>query len=104
MQFRNFPPTRKSILQTGVVKPFGPHQRIARSGSDQALNTSSSGASKTRVMTSACSSAVVGVFFAAICFLLLCLCLGQVIRELVERSIEAVGHAIEAGLESLALL
>src|SRR3974377_895163 len=25
MQQRNFPPTRKSILQEGAVKPFGPH-------------------------------------------------------------------------------
>src|SRR5438105_2664690 len=33
MQQRNFPPTRKSILQTGAVKPFGPHHCITHFGS-----------------------------------------------------------------------
>src|SRR5580704_4968870 len=32
MQQRNFPPTRKSILQTGEVKPFGPHHCITYFG------------------------------------------------------------------------
>src|ERR1700740_2903626 len=51
MQQRNFPPTRKSILQTGEVKPFGPHHCITYFGSVQAFQTNSRGASKTLVTT-----------------------------------------------------
>src|SRR6202041_1528273 len=51
MQQRNFPPTRKSILQTGAVKPFGPHHCITYFGSVHAFQTSSRGASKILVIT-----------------------------------------------------
>src|SRR5271170_2285779 len=51
MQQRNFPPTRKSILQTGAVKPFGPHHCITYCGSVHAFQTKARGASKTRVIT-----------------------------------------------------
>src|SRR5437660_4113576 len=51
MQQRNFPPTRKSISQTGAVKPFGPHHCITYFGSVHAFQTSSRGASKTLVTT-----------------------------------------------------
>src|SRR3984957_20434726 len=51
MQQRNFPPTRKSILQTGEVKPFGPHHCITYFGSIHAFQTNSRGASKTLVTT-----------------------------------------------------
>src|SRR5580693_4878642 len=51
MQHRNFPPTRKSILQTGAVKPFGPHHCITYFGSVHAFQTNSRGASKTLVTT-----------------------------------------------------
>src|ERR1700678_1310248 len=51
MQQRNFPPTRKSIWQKGVVKPFGPHHCITYSGSVHAFQTNSRGASKTLVIT-----------------------------------------------------
>src|SRR5579871_1691474 len=51
MQQRNFPPTRKSISQTGAVKPFGPHHCITYFGSVHAFQTSSRGASKTLVIT-----------------------------------------------------
>src|ERR1700757_4050727 len=51
MQQRNFPPTRKSIWQTGAVKPFGPHHCITYFGSVHAFQTNSRGASKTRVKT-----------------------------------------------------
>src|SRR5580704_6782561 len=51
MQQRNFPPTRKSILQTGAVNPFGPHHCITYFGSVHAFQTSSRGASKTLVTT-----------------------------------------------------
>src|SRR5246127_337924 len=50
MQQRNFPPTRKSISQTGAVKPFGPHHCITYFGSVHAFQTNSRGASKTRVI------------------------------------------------------
>src|SRR5580704_1417797 len=49
MQKRDFPPTRKSIWQTGAVKPFGPHHCITYFGSVHAFQTSSRGASKTFV-------------------------------------------------------
>src|SRR5438874_2578734 len=51
MQQRNFPPTRKSILQTGEVKPFGPHHCITYFGSVHAFHTNSRGASKIFVTT-----------------------------------------------------
>src|SRR4051812_298826 len=51
MQQRNFPPTRKSILQTGAVKPLGPHHCMTYCGSVHAFQTSSRGASKIRVIT-----------------------------------------------------
>src|SRR5208337_4622662 len=46
IQQRNFPPTRKSILQKGAVKPFGPHHCITYFGSVHAFQTNSRGASK----------------------------------------------------------
>src|SRR5579864_5759751 len=51
MQRIDFPPTRKSILQTGEVKPFGPHHCITYCGSVHAFQTNSRGASKTLVRT-----------------------------------------------------
>src|SRR5246500_5006080 len=51
MHKRDFPPTRKSILQTGEVKPFGPHHCITYFGSVHAFQTNSRGASKTLVTT-----------------------------------------------------
>src|SRR5271167_3414596 len=51
MQQRSFPPTRKSISQTGQLKPFGPHHRMMYFGSVHAFQTSSRGASKTLVTT-----------------------------------------------------
>src|SRR5580692_10801811 len=51
MQQRSFPPTRKSILQTGEVKPFGPHHCMMYFGSVHAFHTNSRGASKTLVTT-----------------------------------------------------
>src|ERR1700761_8708359 len=51
MQQRSFPPSRKSILQTGAVKPFGPHHCMMYFGSVHAFQTNSRGASKTRVTT-----------------------------------------------------
>src|SRR5580704_11196641 len=51
MQQRSFPPTRTSILQTGAVKPFGPHHCITYFDSVHAFQTSSRGASKILVTT-----------------------------------------------------
>src|SRR5579862_437203 len=51
MQQTNFPPTRKSISQTGALKPFGPHHCITYFGSVHAFQTNSRGASKTLVIT-----------------------------------------------------
>src|SRR6202050_5108401 len=51
MQQRSFPPTRKSIWQTGAVKAFGPHHCITYFGSVHAFQTNSRGASKTLVTT-----------------------------------------------------
>src|ERR1700691_15433 len=51
MQKRDFPPTRKSISQTGAVKPFGPHHCMMYFGSVHAFQTNSRGASKTLVTT-----------------------------------------------------
>src|SRR5262249_5977963 len=72
MQKRYLPPTRRSILQEGDVKYFGPHQRIKCSGSVHAFQTNSRGASKTRVMTSSRSGdfAEGSFFLAAMLFLL----------------------------------
>src|SRR5919112_249297 len=52
MQRRKVPPGRRSMSQYGIVKPSGPHQRLTRSGSVHARNTSSRGTSKSRVTTS----------------------------------------------------
>src|SRR5258708_9536603 len=51
IQTTDFPPTRKSIWQTGAVKPFGPHHCITYFGSVHAFHTNSRGASKTLVTT-----------------------------------------------------
>src|ERR1700722_11389166 len=51
MQQRSFPPTRKTILQTGAVKPFGPHHCMMYFGSVHAFQTNSRGTSKTLVTT-----------------------------------------------------
>src|ERR1700727_3009447 len=51
MQQRSFPPTRKSISQTGAVKPFGPHHCMMYFGSVHAFQTNSRGALKILVTT-----------------------------------------------------
>src|SRR3954452_1996795 len=49
------PPTRTSILATGIVAPSGPYQAAKYSGSVHNFQTSSTGASKRRSMTTASS-------------------------------------------------
>src|SRR5260370_20293035 len=51
MHKRDFPPTRKSIWQTGAVKPFGPHHCITYFGSVHAFQPNSREASKALVTT-----------------------------------------------------
>src|SRR3712207_5234015 len=63
MHTSDAPPTRKSISALGEVKPVGPHHRVTYSGSLQAFHTSSTGASKTRVMT---TSNVWGLSFVSL--------------------------------------
>src|SRR5713101_596406 len=52
MTMRKEPPGRTSISQIGLVNPFGPHHFAICFGSIHALNTTSRGASRRRVMTS----------------------------------------------------
>src|SRR5208337_3027144 len=68
MQQRNFPPTRKSILQTGAVKPFGPHHCITYFGSVHAFQTNSRGASKILVITIRSFSLTVFFGISDLCF------------------------------------
>src|SRR3712207_6783004 len=51
MHTSDAPPTRKSISALGDVNPVGPHHRITYSGSLHAFQTSSTGASSSRVTT-----------------------------------------------------
>src|ERR1700694_4436832 len=69
MQQRNFPPTRKSIWQTGAVKPFGPHHCITYFGSVHAFQTNSRGASKILVTTIRSISLTVFSVISALLFL-----------------------------------
>src|SRR5690348_9094507 len=68
MQQRNFPPTRKSILQTGAVKPFGPHHCITYFGFVHASQTNARGASKTLVITIRSFSLAVFFVISDLCF------------------------------------
>src|SRR4051812_1651212 len=52
MHTSDVPPSRKSILALGDVKPVGPHHFIICSASLHACQTCSTGASKTRVTVS----------------------------------------------------
>src|ERR1700677_3617613 len=88
---RQAPPTRTSNSQTGLVKPFGPHQRIMCCGSVHSLNTSSRGASKTRVRTISRIglSGAPGLSLLAAMLLLLCLEFVEIIAEAIEAALPA---------------
>src|SRR5260370_12893330 len=58
MYIRIAPGGRKSNSQTGLVNPRGPHHCATCFGSVHTLNTSSRGASNSRVNTNSCSSFV----------------------------------------------
>src|SRR5579863_7553735 len=68
MPQRYLPPTRISMSQKIVVKPWGPHQRATCSGWVQALNTRARGASMMRETTS--SRSAVALVLAATWLLL----------------------------------
>src|SRR6202000_260910 len=70
MQQRSFPPTRKSIWQTGEVKPFGPHHCMMYLGSVHAFHTNSRGASKILVTTIRSISLTVFFVISDLLFLL----------------------------------
>src|ERR1700677_3744862 len=69
MQQRSFPPTRKSISQTGAVKPFGPHHCMMYFGSVHAFQTNSRGASKTFVTTIRSTSLILFSAISGLLFL-----------------------------------
>src|SRR5579875_134473 len=69
MQKRDFPPTRKSIWQTGAVKPLGPHHCFTYFGSVHAFQTSSRGASNTLVITIRSTSFTVFCVISSLLFL-----------------------------------
>src|SRR5204862_439100 len=79
---RMAPPGRGSNSQTGLVNRCGPHHCATIFGSVQALNTSSRGASKTRVTTNSCSS--FGAKFPVAMLFLLFLHVLQIFVETVE--------------------
>ena len=55
MQISRLPPTRTSILATGIVAPVGPYQAAKWSGSVHICQTSFTGASKVRsIVTEFC--------------------------------------------------
>jgi hypothetical protein len=54
MQLGYVPPTRRSMMQNGVAKFFGPHRCRRHPGFVHAFQPSSRGASKMRVMTNSC--------------------------------------------------
>src|SRR3989442_11601517 len=75
------PPGRKSNSQTGLVNPWGPHCATCF-GSVHNLNTSSRGASNTRVSTNSCSSFAM-MFPVAMLFLLF-LYVAQIVIQPIE--------------------
>src|SRR5438552_4328307 len=86
MQMRKAPPGRTSLSWVVTVKPRGaPCQRSRCFGSVQHLNTSSRGASKTRVRTSSHSKDAVAESF----FVLIRLLPGLQFMEVIVQAIEA---------------
>src|SRR5258705_12029617 len=98
MSERHFPPGRASSSTTGVVKPFGPHQCLACSGSDQTFQTRSIGASYVRFITSSRSAVdpfgLLAALRADILFLLL-LKLCQVDVEVIEALLPEMAVALD---------
>src|SRR6266446_8488990 len=60
----HLPPGRRSSSTTGAVKPSGPHQFFACTGSDHTFQRRSRGASKVRLMTSVFSAGAAARLFA----------------------------------------
>src|SRR3989442_9798787 len=79
---RMAPPGRASNSHTGLVNPCGPHHSRTHFGSVHALNTSSLGASNTRVSTNSCAS--FAIVFPAAMFPLLFLHVSQIVVKTIE--------------------
>src|SRR6266436_4339274 len=79
---RMAPPGFTSNSHTGFVNPWGPHHSATRFGSVHALNTSSRGASNTRVRTNSCSS--LAITFPADMLFLLFLYFAQIVIQPIE--------------------
>src|SRR6266571_3446330 len=94
MMNRHAPPGLTSISWIVVVKPVGPHHWAICRGSVHALNTSSLGALKTRLMTIS-RSVVVEVSATATSFLQLLQQLGKAIVTLAHPCLSArMKHAV----------
>src|SRR5688572_16041277 len=104
MTNRQTPPGRTSISWVVVVKPRGPHQCVTWLGSVHVSNTSSRGASKSRVTTSSRSAVGPAGSLLAAMLLSLSLQVVQVITQAVEALVPeaAVGlHPVRDVLESV---
>src|SRR5580704_14700107 len=109
MTSRQTPPGRTSISEIVVLKPFGPHHCATCFGSVHTANTSSRGASKTRLKTSSRSavfaSALVFAFPAAM-FLLLFFKFLKIVVQAIEALVKkpvVVRHPVGDTLERSSL-
>src|SRR5438067_13661657 len=93
---RQVPPGRKSMPWVIVVNPRGPYQWIRCLGSVQTANTSSRGASNTRVKTS--SRSVVSAARSGVVVIGLLL-LGLEVVEVLGQPVEALGPEPLVGLD-----
>src|SRR6186713_2373240 len=99
MLMRQRPPGRKSRSTLVQVNPSGPHQRIMWSRSSQRRQTSATGASKVRVISSSSSRTALGLALPAIG-----VSLGDVLKvsvHLVEAPLPEPPIAIEPAIDGL---
>src|ERR1700690_1791266 len=89
MWMRMAPPGRASTSQTGIVKRCGPHHFARCFGSVHALNTSSRGASKTRVISISRSAKFAAALFPALLAAMFPLLLFQRLKIVIQ-TIEAL--------------
>src|SRR5271169_3665936 len=84
MWMRMAPPGRASTSQTGIVKRCGPHHFAKCFGSVHALNTSSRGASNTRVISISRSAKFAAALFPALLTAMFPLLLFQSLKIVVQ--------------------
>src|SRR5580693_3784321 len=101
MPTRKAPPGRTSISHDSVVKPCGPHQRAACSGSIHAWNTSRRGASRMRLTTSSRSAkaAAASDLAAALLLRVMVLFLPLQFAKMVFQAIQRLPPEAAIGLE-----